>query len=111
MSKIIGLLIAAALLCKLLSNRWPWQLMALPPKPAAATPAARARALLQLSPTATRADIVEAHRRLIFRVHPDRGGSAAQAHQANAARDLLLAALPPGHPIDPLVPPSAQETP
>jgi hypothetical protein len=27
-------------------------------------------------------------------VHPDRGGSSGQVHEANAARDLLLDELP-----------------
>jgi DnaJ homolog subfamily C member 19 len=35
-----------------------------------------------------------AHRRLIARIHPDRGGSTEQVHEANAARDLLLRTLP-----------------
>ncbi|MFM6831362.1 MAG: molecular chaperone DnaJ, partial [Novosphingobium sp.] len=32
-------------------------------------------------------------RRLIAQVHPDRGGSNEAVHEANAARDLLLARL------------------
>jgi DnaJ family protein C protein 19 len=38
-------------------------------------------------------EIADAHRRRIARVHPDRGGSNDQVHEANAARDLLLARL------------------
>jgi hypothetical protein len=52
---------------------------------------AEARALLGLAPGADRAQILAAHRVLIGRVHPDRGGSGAAVHQADAARDLLLA--------------------
>jgi len=37
---------------------------------------------------------LEAHRRLITMVHPDRGGTNEQVHEANAARDLLLDELP-----------------
>ena len=51
---------------------------------------AEARALLGVPPGATRDDIAAAHRRLIARVHPDVGGSAALAQRVNAARDLLL---------------------
>jgi hypothetical protein len=29
-------------------------------------------------------------------VHPDRGGSNSQVHEANAARDILLGELPGG---------------
>ena len=43
-----------------------------------------------------RDEIVEAHRRLLGMVHPDRGGTSAQVHEANAARDLLLDQLPDG---------------
>ncbi|MFD1958545.1 hypothetical protein ACFSHP_04480 [Novosphingobium panipatense] len=38
--------------------------------------------------------ILEAHRRRVAQVHPDRGGSSEQVHEANAARDLLLSQLP-----------------
>jgi DnaJ homolog subfamily C member 19 len=34
--------------------------------------------------------IIEAHRRLIGKVHPDAGGSAELAAQINQARDILL---------------------
>jgi DnaJ family protein C protein 19 len=41
-----------------------------------------------------RDEILAAHKRLITRVHPDRGGDVEQVHAANAARDLLLRQLP-----------------
>ena len=44
--------------------------------------------------SAGRQDILEAHRTLIATVHPDRGGSNELVHEANAARDVLLADLP-----------------
>lgn len=52
---------------------------------------AEARALLDLPAGATRDEIVAAHRRLIARVHPDAGGTAALAARVNAARDVLIA--------------------
>lgn len=54
---------------------------------------AEARATLGVGPSATRADIIAAHRRLIASVHPDRGGSADLARRVNAARDRLLKGL------------------
>jgi DnaJ family protein C protein 19 len=56
-------------------------------------PSAEARALLGVGKEANAADVREAHRRLIARVHPDTGGSAELATKVNAARDALLAEL------------------
>lgn len=52
-----------------------------------------ARELLGLKTGASEAEILTAHRRLIQRVHPDAGGSAALAGRVNAARDLLVTEL------------------
>lgn len=52
-----------------------------------------ARKLLGLRPDATVAEIRDAHRRLISRVHPDIGGSEELANRVNAARDTLIAEL------------------
>jgi DnaJ homolog subfamily C member 19 len=46
--------------------------------------------LLGLEPHATREEITQAHKRLIQKVHPDRGGNDYLAAKLNAARDLLL---------------------
>jgi hypothetical protein len=46
--------------------------------------------MLGLKPGASREDIIKAHKRLMQKVHPDRGGSDYLASQINAARDLLL---------------------
>jgi len=51
---------------------------------------AEARALLGLGEGASLEEIREAHRRLIAKVHPDAGGSAALATRVNAARDALV---------------------
>lgn len=50
-----------------------------------------ARRLLGVSETATLTEIRDAHRRLIQRVHPDKGGSAELARRVNVARDTLVA--------------------
>ena len=46
--------------------------------------------MLGLEPGATREEIIEAHKKLIQKLHPDRGGNDFLAAQLNAARDLLL---------------------
>jgi hypothetical protein len=51
---------------------------------------AEARSILGVGPEATREEIQAAYRRLMERVHPDKGGAAGLAAQLNAARDRLL---------------------
>jgi DnaJ family protein C protein 19 len=90
---MIRLLILAGIVVlgwKLVTGRWPWE-----PKVATRAQAVfRARKLLGVSAAASREEILAAHKRLVAMVHPDRGGSNAQVHEANAARDLLLEELP-----------------
>ncbi|MDT9599339.1 J domain-containing protein [Sphingosinicella rhizophila] len=52
-----------------------------------------ARRLLGVGPNASLAEIRDAHRRLITKVHPDAGGSAELANRVNAARDTLVAEM------------------
>jgi len=54
---------------------------------------ADARALLGLPESADLAQIRDAHRRLIAKVHPDAGGSKELAARVNMARDTLVAEL------------------
>lgn len=95
--KFLLLLVLAAVACRVLAGRWPWDYLRLASR---STDEAQARAVLGVRREASREEIVEAHRRLIARVHPDRGGTGEQVHEANAARDLLLGALPPARRLD-----------
>ena len=49
-----------------------------------------ALSVLGLSVNATRQEIVEAHRRLMVKNHPDKGGSTFIAQQLNEAKRVLL---------------------
>ena len=92
---MIRLLFYAVILsfgCKMVFGRWPWDYLR--PAPTRAQALFRARKLLGVAQAASRIEITEAHRRLLAMVHPDRGGSNDQVHEATAARDLLLDELP-----------------
>jgi hypothetical protein len=89
MAKLIVALGIALVLYKMLRGRWPWQ-----PSPQTVSRAKmKACALLGVGPGAGREEIIDAHRRLIAQVHPDRGGTNDLVHEANSARDLLLGEL------------------
>lgn len=86
--KFLLLLVLAVIAWRVFFGRWPWQ-----PGGKARRALDMARTLLGVSEGAGRDEIIEAHRRLLMKVHPDRGGSNEQVHEANAARDLLLGDL------------------
>ena len=90
MGRLIEIALLATLAVRALTGQWPWQLWVISERSQAE---AQARALLGIGRNASRGDVIDAHRRLIARVHPDRGGSNEAVHAANRARDLLLARL------------------
>ena len=92
MVKFLFLAVLASFACKLIFGRWPWDYLRAGSTRSQAL--FRARKLLAVSERASRTEIQDAHRRLLTIVHPDRGGTGAQVHEANAARDLLLDELP-----------------
>jgi len=95
MIRILFFAAIGVLAWRLVTGRWPWER-----KIATRAQAVfRARKLLGVSAAASREEILTAHKRLVTMVHPDRGGSNGQVHEANAARDLLLDELP--HHLEP----------
>ena len=89
MIKVAAILLLAAIACRWAFGRWPWDYLRA--SPSQTQEVFRARKLLGVSPSATRAQINDAHRRMAARLHPDRGGSDARLAEINTARDLLLA--------------------
>lgn len=90
MARLLILAVIVVLGWKLFTGRWPWE----PKASKRAQAVFRARKLLGVTAAASREDIVAAHKRLVAAVHPDRGGSNSQVHEANAARDILLEEFP-----------------
>ena len=75
-------------------GRRPTQQQQKPPiKPAAEMTVEDALAVLGLKPGADKKAIVEAHRKMMQKNHPDRGGSDYLAAQINQAKELLLKQL------------------
>ena len=87
MSKFILLAVIALIVWRMVTGRWPWQAK---PLTSSGLSVAEARRILDLDEDAGRLEIFAAHRRLVARIRPDKGGSAADTQEANAARDVLL---------------------
>ena len=51
---------------------------------------AQALSVLGLQAGASKDDIIAAHRKLMQKIHPDRGGNDFLASQINDAKDILL---------------------
>lgn len=99
MIKVLLLAALVALACRAVLGKWPWEYLRGSDSRSAAL--ASARRLLGVAPGASARDIREAHRRKATLDHPDRGGSTIRQQELNAARDLLLAQLPPPSPSTP----------
>lgn len=61
-----------------------------PPQGKKAMRAEEAMEVLGLKPGYSREDVIQAHRRMMQKVHPDRGGSDYLAAQINQAKETLL---------------------
>ena len=90
--KLLLALVAICALWRWAFGQWPWE--SLSTRSTRQQGLYNARKLLGVDDRASGEEIKAAHKRLIAKVHPDRGGSEAKVHEANAARDLLLAELP-----------------
>lgn len=90
--RIAVILILVCVLFRWAFGQWPWHYLTT--RPTRAQAVFNARKLLRVESDANRAQILAAHKRLVAMVHPDKGGTNAQVHEANDARDLLLDELP-----------------
>nr|WP_271439603.1 J domain-containing protein [Pontixanthobacter luteolus] len=92
MWKLLFFAFLASAACKMLFGKWPWQFMQT--KSTRSQALFRARTLLGVRENASREEVMQAHKQLLALVHPDRGGTNEQVHEANAARDILINELP-----------------
>jgi hypothetical protein len=90
MIRLLFFVVVGVFVWKTVTGRWPWE----PKRSTRAQAVFRARKLLGVTADASREEILSAHKRLVAIVHPDRGGTSGQVHEANAARDLLFDELP-----------------
>ena len=88
MGRLLILVVLGCVIVRMATGKWPWGWWSVSQR---SQDEAQARSLLGVNRNATRDEIADAHRRLLIRIHPDRGGSNEAVHRANSARDLLLA--------------------
>lgn len=88
MGRLLIIVLLGCVVVRMATGKWPWNWWRASQR---SQDEAIARNLLGVNRNATRDEIADAHRRLLIRVHPDRGGSNEAVHRANSARDLLLA--------------------
>ena len=89
MTRFIVLTVVLIIALRMLSGRWPWDYF-IRGQSDRYREILRARKLLGVSENAKQTEIIAAHKRLLIKVHPDRGGTSKQVYEANAARDILL---------------------
>ena len=92
MLRFVVIALVISVICRWALGKWPWEYLR--GKSTRSQALFKARKLLAVKAEADHAEIVEAHKRLIAMIHPDKGGTNEQVHEANAARDLLLDELP-----------------
>jgi len=92
MFRLLLLALIVSLACKLFFGRWPWDYLR--GQSTRKQAVFKARKLLAVRYDASHQEILEAHKRMIAMIHPDRGRTNEQVHEAYAARDLLLDELP-----------------
>ena len=90
LEKLIVRAVLASLVIRFATGQWPWVLWQ---GRDTRKGEKHARVLLGVAPDAPRETIIDAHRRLLTQIHPDRGGTNDAVFEANAARDLLLERL------------------
>jgi hypothetical protein len=86
-TKLLLLAALGILAFHMIAGRWPWEPRRVGTRSMAKV---QARVLLGVGESASREEIIDAHRRLVTQVHPDKGGTSELVHEANSARDLLL---------------------
>ena len=91
MLKFAIILLIVVVLFRWALGKWPWEMLSGPQS--RSQKLAEARKHLGVTRKATREEILSAHKKLLAQVHPDRGGSSTEVHDANDARDILLADL------------------
>lgn len=89
MTRFIVLTVVLIIALRMLSGRWPWDYF-IRGQSDRYREILHARKLLGVSENAKQTEIIAAHKRLLIKVHPDRGGTSQQVYEANAARDILL---------------------